>query len=268
MTDRGFVDVEGGQLYYERDGHGPGIVLMHGGILLDLRMWEPQVPALSQDNSLVRFDLRGYGRSSDPTGEPYRPVDDLRSVLDALDLGRACIGGQSLGGTIAVDFALAYPERVDALILAPALPVMGWEWVEGFPPAPALRLVRTQGVDAALAACLDLPLHASAMEIPHVAEQLRRMAQETSGWHLTHRVSTVFAAPDAIERLAEITAPALVLIGGRDVLDSRLTSQRLADTMPNSEHHLIPHVGHYPNMEDPDTTNELILSFLDQERHS
>ena len=216
MSGSGFVDLDGGRLYYEIAGHGPPLLLVAGG-MLDVRLWRPQVESLSQATAVIRCDLRGYGRSTVPTGR-YRHCDDVRALLDELKIDRVWVGGQSLGAGLAIDFALAHPESGAGLILAPALPVLGWQWVEGFPPAPALKLVRTEGVEAAKEAFSRLPLNASAMEQPDVAALLRRMIGDYSGWHLRNPDPGVFEAPDALERLGELASPALVLVGGRDVL--------------------------------------------------
>jgi pimeloyl-ACP methyl ester carboxylesterase len=246
----GLVEVEGGTLYYERDGDGPAVVLISGGFQ-DVRMYAPQVEALSRRHSLIRCDLRGFGRSSEPGNAAYRHCDDLRHLLEALGIDRAVNGGQSLGGTVALDFAFAYPDLVRGLVLAPALPVLGWDWVEGFPVAPALKLGRSEGVDAFRAAFLELPLTASTMAIPEVAESLRQMVTDYSGWHLRHQDAAGFEAPDAVRRLHEVDAPALVLVGGHDVLDSRLVAERLASDLAHAEHHLIEHVGHAPTWKTP-----------------
>lgn len=129
VSGSGFVDLDEGRLYYEIAGHGPPLLLLAGG-MLDVRLWRPQVESLSQAATVIRCDLRGYGRSTVPTGL-YRHCDDVRALLDELAVDRAWVGGQSLGGGIAIDFALAYPESVAGLILAPALPVLGWWWVGG-----------------------------------------------------------------------------------------------------------------------------------------
>lgn len=263
MGVQGFAEVEGGRIHWERDGAGPPVVLLAGG-MLDTRLWDAQVTPLAQRYTVIRCDLRGYGRSSLPTDVAYRHCDDVRALLEHLGVDQACIVGQSLCGGIAIDVALAHPDAVRGLILAPALPVLGWRWVEGFPPAPALKLARIDGVDAAKAAFLDLPLNASAMEIPDVAASLTEMLAAYSGWHLTHRDPGVFAAPDAVDRLNEIAAPALVVVGRRDVLDSLLTAERLAAELADAEHHVIDHVGHYPNLEDATVFNELTLGFLDR----
>lgn len=118
-------------------------------------------------------------------------------------------------------------------------------------------------MDAAKAAILDLPLFASEMTIPTVATRLRQMLSDYSGWHFGNDDPASFEAPDAIERLSDIIAPALVMVGGRDVLDSRLTAETLASELPHVEHRLIEHVGHTPNLEDPDLFNRTVTDFLE-----
>ncbi len=263
MHENGFVEVENGRMYFERDGDGPAVVLISAGFQ-DVRQYAPQVESLSSRYMLVRSDLRGFGRSSDPPDGAYRHCDDLSLLLEGLGIEQACIGGQSFGGTVALDFAFAHPDKVRGLVLAPALPVSGWRWVEGFPVSAALKSGRTDGVEAFRAAFLSLPLTARTMSTPASATALRQMIEDYSGWHLRHRDRAEFAAPDAIDRLHEVDAPALVLVGGCDVLDSQLVAARLADELPGAEHHLIEHVGHAPNMEDPDLFNALVLRFLDR----
>lgn len=154
-SDRGFVEVERGRLYYERDGHGPPLVVTGGA--LDVRLWSSQLEALSLVCTFVRADLRGYGRSPEPVA-PYRHCDDLAVLMEALGVDQGMGGGQSMGATVAVDLALAHPDLVAGLVLAPLLPVLGWEWVEEFPLKPALELIATEGQEAAQAAYLELPL--------------------------------------------------------------------------------------------------------------
>lgn len=265
VVDRGFADVAGGRLYYERDGHGPA-VLVSGGAL-DIRMWTHQIEPLSRDYSFIRCDLRGYGRSSIPSDQPYRHCDNLRVLLDSLGIERACIGGQSLGGTVALDFALAYPDVVAGLILAPPLPVLGWDWVEGFPVKPALEAGQRDGVDAFRTASLELPLNATALANPAAAPLLQEMIDDYSGWHLGNRDPGQFEALDAIVRLDEIDAPTLIVVGSEEVLDGRLVAEHLGAHLLNAELHVVETVGHYPNLEDPATFNSLTLEFL-QRAHS
>lgn len=79
MGRSGFLDIDGARIYYEIDGAGPSVVLLHGA-MMDTRMWEPQVPALAEQFSVVRFDQRGYGRSTQPP-TPYRSHEDFRRIF-------------------------------------------------------------------------------------------------------------------------------------------------------------------------------------------
>src|SRR5689334_6525210 len=107
------VDVNGTHLWVEEEGDGPAVLFVHGG-LGDARLWEPQAKALSHRFRCVRYDLRHFGRSDRPPGA-FSFVDDLFGVLDALEIERAALVGLSLGGGLALDAALAQPERVWAL---------------------------------------------------------------------------------------------------------------------------------------------------------
>ena len=99
MSESEFVDVDGGRLFHVRDGEGPAVVLIHGAPTLDHRMWADQVAPLARSHTVVRYDLRGYGRSSLPI-DPYRHCDDLASLISGLDLDRAVLGGMSFGAAV------------------------------------------------------------------------------------------------------------------------------------------------------------------------
>lgn len=116
-VDSGRIAVEGGELYYEVRGHGNPVVLLHAGATYNHAMWEPQVEALAKYYRVIRYDLRGFGRSSRPAG-PFSPVEDLRRVLDTLGGERASLVGVGMGSGVALNFALQHPEQVDRLVLA------------------------------------------------------------------------------------------------------------------------------------------------------
>ena len=115
QENEGFVEVEGGRLYYREAGEDPPVILLHGGYL-DHRMWDGQVQTLARDHRVVRYDIRSHGRSS-AEEVPFSDVEDLGALMDALAIPRATLVGLSMGGFIAADFALARPERVVSLVL-------------------------------------------------------------------------------------------------------------------------------------------------------
>jgi 3-oxoadipate enol-lactonase len=108
------VDVNGARLWVEDEGEGPAVLFVHGG-LGDLRLWEPQARALARQFRSIRYDLRFWGRSTGPPAA-FSAVDDAVGVLDALGVERAALVGLSLGGGLALDVALAHPDRVWALV--------------------------------------------------------------------------------------------------------------------------------------------------------
>jgi pimeloyl-ACP methyl ester carboxylesterase len=115
-------------LHVETTGTGPVVVLVHA-FHMDLRQWDEQMPALA-GYRVVRYDVRGHGKSG-PPGEGYAPHEDLAALVRDLGVERVPIVGHSMGGQIAVDFALAHPELVDRLVLVSP-------GITGFnaPPAP------------------------------------------------------------------------------------------------------------------------------------
>src|SRR5439155_2612185 len=115
------------ELYHDEAGDGPAVVLIHEGIA-DCRMWDRQVATFADGLRVVRYDVAGYGRSP-LGGGAYSHSRDLLALLDELGIERAALVGVSLGGRIALDTALAAPERVWALVLVGS-GLAGWEWSE------------------------------------------------------------------------------------------------------------------------------------------
>jgi pimeloyl-ACP methyl ester carboxylesterase len=111
----GFAEVNGTKLYYEQLGKGRTIVFVHGG-LVDSRVWDDQFKEFAKRYRVIRYDLRGFGKSAEPSG-PFSPIEDLHSLLAFLKVERATVVGGSLGGMIAADFALEYPQTIEALVL-------------------------------------------------------------------------------------------------------------------------------------------------------
>ena len=124
-TQSGFAPSGDTQIYFETAGSGPPLVFLHAGSF-DRRMWDPQFDLFARRFRVVRYDHRGLGKT-EPTHTPFMLHEDLLSVMRHLGIARAVLVGCSMGGTTAVDFALAYPDMVDALVLSgPGL--SGWTW--------------------------------------------------------------------------------------------------------------------------------------------
>ena len=206
--------VNGTRLCYQFTGIGPPLVLLHG-FTLDLRMWEAQVAAFAPYYRVLRYDLRGFGGSALPGTTTYNHADDLCALLDHLGIATAAIIGLSMGGEVALDFALAYPERVRALVLADAM-IGGYPWSAAWQAAtaPVWRMAREAGVVPAKALWLaHRGLFGAALEQQAVATTLIRMVEDYSGWHWCNRDPREKPPQPTIERLTQIATPTLIITG-------------------------------------------------------
>src|SRR6476619_1150278 len=114
MGTSGFVDLEGGRIYFEVDGEGHPLLLIHGG-LGSLRMWDRQVPVFSERYRVIRYDTRGFGRTQ-TDDVAFVNLEDAAAVLDHVGAGSAYVVGQPRGASIALELTIARPDRVDALV--------------------------------------------------------------------------------------------------------------------------------------------------------
>jgi pimeloyl-ACP methyl ester carboxylesterase len=261
-TDLRNVPVPGGQLAYTITGAGEPVVLIHG-FSLDQRMWQPQIAALAADYQVVAYDLRGFGRSSRPAGAPYRHEADLAALLNHLEMPSAHLIGLSLGGAVALDFALTYPGRARSLLLADAV-LRGFNWSEaqGKLDGAIWETAAREGLAAAQAAWLRHPLFAPAFENPQAAPLLRQIVSEYSGWHFVNADPIEHFQPQAAARLGELALPVLSVVGERDLPDFRVISRRLAAEIRGAREVVVPGAGHMVNLEAPAQFNALALQFL------
>jgi pimeloyl-ACP methyl ester carboxylesterase len=258
----GFHYVRAGRLYFERAGAGTPVIFLHG-FGLDLRMWEPQVSALADTFLVIRYDLRGYGRSSVPNSERYSHTDDLAALLAALHSGPAHIVGLSNGGRNALLFAMTYPQAVRSLTLADSA-LDGYAWSEEWKTRwNALCLAAKSGdLEGAKRSWLEHPLFAPARARPGVASRLAEMVRDYSGWHWTHRDPAVVPDPPAIALLNTIHIRTQVIVGERDLPDFGKIADLLVSGIKGASKILIPDAGHMSNMEAPTEFNEALLDFF------
>lgn len=258
---RGTAEVNGTGLFYEVAGSGHPLVLIHG-FALDTRMWDYQFEAFAQHYRVVRYDMRGYGKSLPPTDESYSHTDDLMALLEHLRIDRAHVFGQSRGGAVAIDFALAHPEATGALVLVdPVLGGHSWSQEAARTDGAIWETAAKSGVEVGKAKWLAHPLFAPAREKPEVAARLEQIVFDYSGWHLINTDPGRYADPPAAQRLHEIGAPTLVVVGERDLPDFLVIADTLQQ-VPNARKVVLPGVGHMCNMENPTKFNEVVLDFL------
>lgn len=241
-------------LHHEVRGSGPPLVLLHSGFV-DSRMWSAQVPALAEQFTVVNYDLRGYGRSPRLDG-PYSPVEDLRALLDHLGLDAIALLGLSRGGRIALDFTLAHPRRVRALVLAAAA-LSGHRFdIETTPELDARWEEAERAGDVATMAEIDLEIWAPLGD----EGGLRQMALDNAALNLVDE-QVIEIEPPAKERLGEVRVPTLVITGDRDIPAMSAIGDLLARGIAGSRREIL-HGDHFPNIRSAGEFNRVVAEFL------
>jgi 3-oxoadipate enol-lactonase len=262
----GYADVEGGRLFYEREGSGNPVVWLHAGFL-DRRMWEPQFARFASRYDLIRYDQRGFGRS-DPPRDTYWESRDLAKLLDHLSIGSAYLVGVAMGGRIALDFAADYPGRVDGLVVyAPT--VSGYRarseaeealWKEIDVREDAIEGLARQPGPAAIAAKLDLwapgvpPELRAGLETIAMENRERALGKPDPFRGRMH--------PPTAERLWAVLAPALVVTGEHDLPAFDALADWLAEKLPNAQRTVLAGGDHTGNLSQSEAFNELLEGFL------
>jgi 3-oxoadipate enol-lactonase len=258
----GFADVNGTRLFYELVGAGPTLTLIHG-FSLDTRMWDDQYATLAERYSVLRYDARGFGRSTVPGSARYSHAEDLRALLDYLEIEHTALIGFSLGGGIAISCALAEPTVVDALIVVGSLlPGRRLSAELGASFGAIWSAGRTLGVAAARERWLQHTLFAPIGAWPEQNARFTQMVSEYSGWEWANKDPQRDLEPPPAQRLGEIHARMLAIVGERDLPDFHAIADLIERDVPGARRVVLPGVGHVVNMEAPERFNALVLDFL------
>ena len=261
-TAAGYANVNGTRLYYETAGAGTPLALIHG-YTLDRRMWDDQFDTFARRHRVVRYDLRGFGRSADPIGPDFSHADDLKALLGHLGVTKAHVLGLSMGGRFAVNVAVTYPEMTRSLVAVDCT-------VSGFQRDPALEsgrraywdTARSESVDAARRLWLASALFAPAMEQPAVGRRIREMVEDYRGWYWLHSDTEFGDHSQSIRLLGGIRVPTLSVTGERDLPDYHRAGEAIEKAVAGARRVVLPAVGHMSNMEAPSAFNDLVLDCL------
>lgn len=261
----GYAPVNETKLYYEVAGDGPALILLHAGIA-DSRMWDGHFERYSKQFRVVRYDLRGFGKSKIPPGS-YSGYADLAGLMDHLEIERAHILGISNGGRVALDFALAYPKRVNKLVLA--TPSMG-----GHPPSDIIKqfwrdeeeALQRNDLEAAtelnLRLWVDGPTRAPDEVNADVREKVYQMQLLAFKIEEPKDAEEQGLTPHAIDRLGEIKAETLILVGDLDLEEKVALSKKLIEEIQTAKLAIISGAAHMLTMEKPDDFDKIMLEFL------
>ena len=258
----GMLPVDDGELAYEISGEGSPIVLLHGGFLTG-DTWDAQVALLERSHTAIRYDARGHGRSSTPT-KPFSHHEDLRQLLAGLDIPRASLVGLSQGARTSIDFAIAHPELVDRLVLV-APGISGMTFHDPFVLEQLAKLGAVtdiaQAVECVLRMWVDGPHRAPEAVDPEVRELCRGLMTDNALRHgaTSQRFVTELGA---IDRLAELRAPTLVLVGDLDSSDIHGVVDLVAAESPKVRKLVVPGAAHMVNLDHPETFDREMSAFL------
>ncbi|MFC1564797.1 alpha/beta fold hydrolase [candidate division KSB1 bacterium] len=257
----GFIEVDGGKLFYEEAGSGETVVMIHDG-LVHHEIYDGQFLAFAENYRVIRYDRRGYGKSPKPKKE-YSIVEDLNSLFEELNIDNAAVIGMSMGGGLAIDFTLEYPEKVTSLVLVGAV-VSGYGYTEHF---------TTRGG--------NMPL-----EYYQDPESLRKYLIEDDPYEISPKnkdarrrlIELINANPHNMEFekyqlnkpprrgalgvLNEIEVPALIVVGEDDIPDVHSHAGAIEAGIPNARRIVVKNAGHLVPMEQPEEFNKKVLEFL------
>ena len=268
LAPSGTVQANGQELYYELHGEGPPLVLVMG-IGYDSSLWTlAQVPVLSTQFQVILVDNRDAGRSS-KARHPYTiadMADDLAGLLDALGIQRSHLLGLSMGGMIALEFALRHGDRLNRLVLtgtgaAPARsavdPIQIWDWVKANDPTG--EVFGGQQFVSLFSTAFLRNHHAVRDTAELLASNPYPMTPDAYG-----RQADAYRQFDALDRLAAVTAPTLVVVGEQDLLTPPWIAGEVAEAIPGARFEIIRGDGssHVVPIECPDEFNGLVLNFL------
>ena len=267
--------VDGIAVRYQIAGEGPPLILVHG-LWASKAVWRANFDSLAGRHTVCAVDLPGYGDSDKPRDIEYSaPAGGhfLPKFLDALNMERAVLIGNSAGGLVAAHCALFYPHRVEKLVLvSPA--GLGWEiaWPLRLASIPlvgelicSLQLIGPRWV---LTRLFQQPrptngtLAHQLMELRSVSDsRLASLRSLRSGVNILGLRKEM----NVLERLKSLEIPLLVVWGDEDRIMPVSHAYHAANALPNSKVHVMAQCGHWPYLERPEEFNQVVLQFLANE---
>ena len=250
-TTSGYVDVNGVHLYHEEQGEGSPLILLHGGMLsIDLNFAD-LIPELATRHRVIGVELQGHGRTGDIDREitPAALASDIVGLLDHLGIDRAHVLGHSMGGAVALELAVSYPDRVRSVV-------------------PISASVRMEGMHSDL---LDPTKHATSTRMPtaddFAAMQSTYQRLSPHPEHFNEFLASLSKANSDLqgwsdEQLAAITAPALLVIGDRDFTTVEHGALML-ELIPGSQLAVLPGTTHMQATRRTDLLVPMLTAFLD-----
>ena len=261
-SKKGYIEIDDNKIYYEVSGFRKPIVLLHDG-LFSSSVWDNQFKLLSKKYKVIRYDRRGFGNSS-PANSPYYEHEDLLELLNYLKIRKVNIIGTSGGGSIAIDFALSYPNKVIKMVLVGAI-FSGYEFNKSYHDRNMSNLepfFTNSNIEKTAENWINdpylLPSFNTEDEIlDYIKDEFKHLPSLFESYPNINQLD-----PPAIERLSELNMPVLIIVGELDLPDVLNIADIMNTHIKNSEKIVFTGAGHILNLEKPDEFNETIVNFL------
>jgi pimeloyl-ACP methyl ester carboxylesterase len=268
QKDAGLAAINGARIYYEIAGQGQPLVMIHAGVA-DHRQWNNEFAHFADRFRVVRYDMRGYGQSEPVAGE-YSHLLDLSALLDYLHLDPPFVlMGCSMGGTLAMDLALARPSQVGALIMVGSGP----SGLELDVPRPtkfeeAEKADEAGDLDRLAEIETQIWFDGMGRTPAQVDQRMRQLAYEMDRLALGHEAKELGkrlpnAQVPAAGRLSELSMPVLVIVGEHDIPFIQAAADYMEARIPSARQVVIQDAAHLSNMDQPEAFRRLVNAFLD-----
>ena len=268
QTKSGFVTIDHARLYYETAGQGLPLVMIHAGVA-DSRQWNNEFTFFARNHLVVRNDMRGYGKS-EPVDGDFSHLEDLAAVLSTLELDQPVVLiGCSMGGGLALDFALTHPSRVRALIMVGSGP----SGLELDVPRPAKfdeveKAFEAGELDRVAELETQIWFDGMGRTPEQVNPAMRKLAYEMNRLALSHEGKGLgqrlpnSQAP-AFDRLGDLKIPVLVIVGAHDTPYILAAADHMIEKIPAAQKVTIEDAAHLANMDQPDEFQAAVANFLE-----
>lgn len=263
----GYLPIGDARLYYETGGEGEPFVMIHAGVA-DSRQWNNEFSRFAPRYRVLRYDLRGYGKS-DPVEGDFRHLDDLQALLDHLKFDAPLVlMGCSMGGGLAMDFALEHPSRVRALVMVGSAP-RGLKLDVPPPPKYAEAEKADEAGDWDLLNELEVQIwfDGTGRAPEQVDPVMRRLVYDMNGIALANESRGLGnRLPDtstpAVERLDRLEVPVLVVVGVHDTPYIRAAADYMLEQIPSAQKVEFEDAAHLPNLDHPQKFGSVVEAFL------
>jgi pimeloyl-ACP methyl ester carboxylesterase len=267
-SETGLAPLNGALIYYEIAGEGQPFVMIHAGVA-DSRQWNNEFAHFADRFRVVRYDMRGYGKSEPVEGE-FSHLADLTALTEYLRLDQPVIlMGCSMGGGLAMEFALARPSSTRALIMVDAGPP-GLKLDVPTPGkfAEAEKAYTAGDLDRVAELETQIWFDGAGRTPEQVDPAMRQLAYDMNRLALGHDAKGLGKRlPDseipAVERLGELQLPTLVIVGAHDTPYMLAAASFMEERIPSARKVTIENAAHLPNLDEPEEFQRVVAAFLE-----